>query len=86
MVEPSVVKVLLVVVMEPLSPVRVVACSVALEFAVLPMERAVECAVVDLTGLSVCCLAWACCPQDDLTLHGRLNHVAPLLREHLFPW
>ena len=56
-VEPSVVKVLLVVVMEPLSPVRVVACSVALEFAVLPMERAVECAVVDLTGLSVCYVA-----------------------------
>ena len=51
-VEPSVVKVLQVVVLELLSPVRVVACSVALEFVVLPMKRAVECAVVDRTGLS----------------------------------
>ena len=84
-VEPSAVKVLLVVVLEVLSPVRVVACSVALAFVVLPMERAVECAVVDPTGLSACCLALACCPQDGLTLRGRLNHVASLLREHSFP-
>ena len=33
----------------------------------------------------LCCLALACCPQDELTLHGRLNHVASLLREHSFP-
>ena len=81
--EPSVEKVLLVMVLEVVS--LVVDCLVALEFVVLPLERAVECAVADLTGLSVYCLDWASCPQGEQTLHGRLNHAASLLREHLFP-
>ena len=80
-VEPSVVKVLLVVALELVSPVQVVGCLVALGFVVLPVERAVECAVEGLKGPSGCCLFWALCPQGGKTLHGRLNHMASLLGE-----
>ena len=59
MVEPSVVKVLLVAVKGLPSLAQVVDDLVVLEHVALLLELLVGCAAADLTGPLVCCLAWA---------------------------